>query len=505
MTRMVLRKILILVCLRTTPVAAFLPTSLLTTGRGEEHTWHATGITTTGRSGTSSDDDVTPRCTSNTGRTSSSSESYGEFGPTTLQRSTPTQLRQESFERWLQLPESWASAKNNNAKYKSPSKLSKEAYRKRIQAMDADHPFRIGRTRKQRSAELIHASEAGNATRLELLLQAGADVDAMDLYRITSLHYAACHGHMEAVQLLLKWGANNPTMLEESSSTVAAGGGSSSPLRAAFANGHTEIFAVLNRHSCGNTRLPTAFVEPPTTTQFNDIDVRQPLKTTVISLDSDHVGAGSFYIDNAVRDDCIETLVTLHESLRENNGPQHDRHHQHRAMQSTNAARRSHYCDTEGWLCAALNTALQQRQSPTQQQSTPQHVFSHFRFVSYIGENATTSFLAPHKDLPVLDRSSGHTSTHTFILYLTTVAQGGETVLLDHLPANNNNVVWKDTASSNQNSNNDTLLLDDGMIMSMRYAVQPVLGRMFVFPHGCPHAGRHVVDGSKLISRGDAW
>ena len=157
-------------------------------------------------------------------------------------------------------------------------------------------------------------------------------------------------------------------------------------------------------------------------------------------------------------------------------------------MQSTNAARRSHYCDTEGWLCAALATALQQQQQ-SKSSSSPQHVFSHVRFISYLGEDATTSFLAPHKDFPVLDRSNGRTSTHTFILYLTTVAQGGETVLLDHLPA----------AAKNGHQNDNSRLLDS----NIRHAVKPVRGRLFVFPHGCPHAGRHVVEGSKLILHGE--
>ena len=213
----------------------------------------------------------------------------------------------------------------------------------------------IGQTQKQRSAELIHAAEVGNATRLELLLQAGADVDAMDLYRITSLHYAACHGHLEAVKLLLRWGAMNYNHAD-------AGGSSPLPLRAAFANGHTDIFELLNDHSFGNNSLPLA------TMNFNDTSVHQRgVKTTVIPLDnSNHVGAGSFYIDNAVSDDCINTLVTLHESLRENNNSPKHQNDQHRTMQSTNSARRSHYCDTEGWLSAALNTALQQTSLQTQ-------------------------------------------------------------------------------------------------------------------------------------------
>jgi len=36
-------------------------------------------------------------------------------------------------------------------------------------------------------------------------------------------------------------------------------------------------------------------------------------------------------------------------------------------------------------------------------------------------------------------------------------------------------------------------------------AVRPVRGRLLVFPHHCPHAGRPVVDAPKLVLRGELW
>ena len=35
--------------------------------------------------------------------------------------------------------------------------------------------------------------------------------------------------------------------------------------------------------------------------------------------------------------------------------------------------------------------------------------------------------------------------------------------------------------------------------------VKPVRGRLLVFPHDCPHAGRPVVDAPKLVLRGELW
>ena len=35
--------------------------------------------------------------------------------------------------------------------------------------------------------------------------------------------------------------------------------------------------------------------------------------------------------------------------------------------------------------------------------------------------------------------------------------------------------------------------------------VQPVRGRLLVFPHDCPHAGRPVADAPKVVVRGELW
>jgi len=442
---------------------------------------------------------------------------------------TPAQLRQASLERWRQLPESYSATKRIiNAKNTttttttttnavaqqstSPTNLRKGAYQKHIQSLHPDHPLTLGVTQTQRSAEFLTTAENGNATRLQLLLHAGVDVNARDIYRITSLHYAASHGHAEVVQLLLRWGAhvvhatrNTTVALEPNDSLMGSnergiGCSLDTSLSSAFANGHFEIYKMLIQHSSFGK---DTVCNGPTATHFNDTAVQRqfifgqdPMSlsnlvntTSVIPMNSHHLGAGSFYIDNAFCSDFIDKLVTLHDFLR-TNGRQPHPHSKNdvpqsptKTLQSTNSARRSHYCDTEGWLTQALTHTLQTN-SLVQQQSSPSlpqnHVFSHVRFISYLGDTATTSLLRPHIDHPVLDRFSGRTSTHTFILYLMDVTKGGETVLLDYLPANNE--------------------IGEGVV---RYSVQPVRGRLFVFPHGCPHAGRRVVEGSKLILRGD--
>ena len=55
---------------------------------------------------------------------------------------------------------------------------------------------------------LIHAAESGQLETMQLLLDAGARVDAGDSVNMTPLLYAALEGHVEAVKLLQKHGAS---------------------------------------------------------------------------------------------------------------------------------------------------------------------------------------------------------------------------------------------------------------------------------------------------------
>lgn len=424
---------------------------------------------------------------------------------------TPAQRRHASFERWSQLPESWASNHNNNRKRKrktnhiqpsprhAPSSSLKDVYQKTLHTLHVDHPMRLGVTQKQRTTELIHAAEVGNATRLELLLRAGANVDALDLYGTSSLCYAASHGHLAAATALLRWGA-----------TVHG----CSPQRVAFANGHAAVYALLNNDRHSNATTVDSGLPP--TTHFDDAAVRLQHEcygregaatgarsagiqtTTVLSLDkADHedVGSGSFYVDHAFCTEFIDKIVAVDKS---GHRERRDEDRTRRRPTSTHAKRRNHYCDTEGWLYKAVEQALRQARpqaKQTAQQPSAQpgprpvhHVFPHVRVISYRGEEPAASFLAPHRDFPALDRATGRTSTHTLILYLATVPVGGETVLLE--PA----------ALAKSRSGGRESALGAG---SIRCAVKPVKGRLFVFPHGCPHAGLPVMEGAKLILRGD--
>ncbi|KAL8415662.1 hypothetical protein RB596_006317 [Gaeumannomyces avenae] len=56
--------------------------------------------------------------------------------------------------------------------------------------------------------ELRRAANMGQAEIMKLLIDAGTDLEAVDVIRRSSLHYAAIEGHVEAIRMLLGRGAN---------------------------------------------------------------------------------------------------------------------------------------------------------------------------------------------------------------------------------------------------------------------------------------------------------
>ncbi len=178
----------------------------------------------------------------------------------------------------------------------------------------------------------------------------------------------------------------------------------------------------------------------------------------LVPEDSTHPGAVSFLIDNAFDDDFISSLHLVFE--RTPIAP----------AEKTSSNSRRYYSDAAGIVRSHIAHALARH-------GKEGHVaFAHMRFLCY---DEPGGGLAPHVDLARTDEQ-GLRSNYTFIIYLTTCEQGGETAIVSSL-----NYKMKDEES--------------GVIAK----VKPKRGRLFVFPHLCPHEGCVVVDTPKLLLRGE--
>ena len=136
--------------------------------------------------------------------------------------------------------------------------------------------------------------------------------------------------------------------------------------------------------------------------------------------------------------------------------------------------------DEEFSICNLLQTTIQRILGIKENAC---FVFHYLRFLEYTKFDGTQK-LAPHTDGCKVCDVTGYQSTHTLLLYLTTIPSGndecddgsigggGETLLLKHVnPPKNNN--------PNDPTNDDNII----------YAVKPRRGRMLLFPHKTPHSG----------------
>ena len=165
---------------------------------------------------------------------------------------------------------------------------------------------------------------------------------------------------------------------------------------------------------------------------------------------------GVLYVRGCCSLDEVESLARLHAALPVA-----------KAAKLQCGLERRHFVDAHRWLDALVRRAL-----PTAR------VAPRGKFVEYVRAD---SEMAPHVDLSkpaaeCLDATVAAT-THTWVLYLRTCANGGATAMLSDVRAG-------------------AAVLDE---------VYPERGALLVFPHRQPHAGRPTcaADPPKLIARGE--
>lgn len=300
-------------------------------------------------------------------------------------------------------------------------------------------------------------------------LVAGVDVNAQNEYGQTALYLAAWNGNVRLAQLLLEYGADP---------TIAASGGMSTIQSICEAHGRSEILQVLERFQIQSNATSMAcqangWLHELIANRHQELrsDPWQVTATVLIPKSSDHQGAGSYLLEDAVPLDVIDQIVELWKRLPIDDSLVKAKFKKKNVCCSV----RSYYCDAEGWLSSNLILSLQSANLvPQNTKNSSEFIFPHMRFLHY--EHVGVD-LAPHVDLSRVSNLSGHRSTHTFILYLSDCCEGGETVLLQELSGKSSNIELA--------------------------KISPKCGRMLLFPHSCPHKGNAVVDVPKLLIRGE--
>jgi hypothetical protein len=402
--------------------------------------------------------------------------------------------------------------------------------------------LRIGTSRPKRTEALIAAAQQGDARRIRAVVDAGCDVNCSDEYGLTPLIWAGWRGKCKAAVALLESGADV--------GRTARGGGGVTAAEAASAAGHAVLAGMLRAAedrvgaSVASLTVEDDVREDKTgfETGFED-NIRNGIVADAVATQTlvdpamDHPGANySFIVDDAIPEDvlvrlertweastaeaaaAVETALgeesdELAEKLRVSDGSSdavndstRDAARAKAIAEGTDArsmerlradtcATRAHFCDVRGWARSAVLAAARESGMPAR------GVHPQFRILHYPNPGGV---MAPHVDLSkALDRVDSTWSaadlvgdamnqmkpalqtTHTFLLYLRTCESGGETALLREVK-NDVGAAGAETAHS-------------------LAEVKPVRGRLLVFPHDCPHAGRPVVDTNKLVLRGELW
>ena len=399
--------------------------------------------------------------------------------------------------------------------------------------------LRMGTSRPKRTEALIAAAQQGDARRIRAIVAAGCDVNCSDEYGLTPLMWAGWRGEASAACALLRSGADP--------GRTARGGGGVTASVAASAAGHVRLAATLrvaeDDAGASVASLTVDWDSEKAESESETETSRAVSVKTLVNPSMDHPGANhSFIVDGAVpehvltrlertweastreaaaavgaalseesdevverirvepTDDSPEVNAALAEAARAKAIAEATDARSMERKRSDTCATRAHFCDVLGWARAAVLKAARASGMPAL------GVHPQFRILHY---PVPGGVMAPHVDLSkALDRVDSTWSgkgvggengenvevagskpalatTHTFLLYLRTCDAGGETALLREV---------KSAAGA------------AGAVGAESLAeVKPLRGRLLVFPHECPHAGRPVVDTNKLVLRGELW
>ena len=229
----------------------------------------------------------------------------------------------------------------------------------------------------------------------------------------------------------------------------------------------------------------------------------QAVVTVAIPPDAEHAGAGAACVDGAFSEQFLSRLEALFERLEVGNTECAARKNGKNVANTD--VQRKFFCDALCEFSIAITEAIKLHLPTTGCSS----VHALMRLLHYPDRGDR---MVPHVDLSKKDLLTGAASTHTFLLYLS--EEPGEVAGEGEEPG----AAADGNALSGGGGGGETALLRSigkpGQTAASREAwsrstqgvmhlVAPRRGRLFVFPHACPHAGRPV-SCRKLLLRGEA-
>jgi len=182
-------------------------------------------------------------------------------------------------------------------------------------------------------------------------------------------------------------------------------------------------------------------------------DTKKVVVDVLIPTTSSHPGAGAVVIKNAVSESLLERIDTLRRGL-----PLDKRRP---------TAHRRFFRDEAGWVRQELLRCLRSAGVV----EACDDLMPWFRFIEY----SQGGGMAPHTDGSNAHPDTGHRSTTTILLYLSTCPSAGGTALLESMAPGSPEVA----------------------------CVYPERGTVLMFPHRCPHVGKEVAVHPKIALRAE--
>jgi hypothetical protein len=413
-----------------------------------------------------------------------------------LDHLNPSEKRELSLQRYLLLPVNQHTLKARSSKKKKHSERDHISSNWQQAVLPS-----LGSTQDVRRDKFMIHVERNTIPYVKGCLLGGVDVNQTNEYGQSAVYVATWRGYSKLVEMLFEHGADP---------LIPTNGGSTIFSLCSIHQNTNVIESIDQYHSSSSkamieadtgtvlTRYFSKGEEDSTASLSASISNNTNLRcTSLISEFSDHIGAGSCFIDDVISSDTVDVLLQLFHSLPVDTN-------QKLKKNSAPCSDRSYFCDSEGSIRQLLGNAIIRAglastaasveditkmsvdnhpslasQSTASSIKSVVRVFPHMRFLNY---SISGTVLPPHIDLvrvnPFGDPlNPEHRSTHTFILYLTDCHLGGATNLLECVSAD---------------GSSDILA-----------KVSPRRGRLLLFPHACPHEGMEVVDLPKILLRGE--